>query len=281
MKSVRLHSQTFGRTGDIPILLVMGATESMYGWPDELCENLASNHLFVIRYDHRDTGESSTEPLGATSYSVEDLAADILAIMDSHQIVKAHLVGMSLGGLLAQMAALRNPERVLSLTLIASEPLGWDGPELPHISEKFLDHFSKMSELDWANKSQVEEFRLEIDRICNGSKYEFDEMRSRKKIRRDIARSPSISSAFNHGALQSQEDWTGCYKNIEQPTLVIHGEEDPILPLENGRAISDSFRNSRLLILHGVGHELPGLEISRIADEISGFVQSRSQSVDT
>lgn len=281
MKKIELHSQAFGSKGNNSVVLVMGATESMNGWPDSLCEKLASNSLFVIRYDHRDTGESSTVEFGELTYSVEDLAGDIFSVMDDHQVGKAHLVGMSLGGLLAQMAALTHPSRVLSLTLIGSEPLGWDGQELPHISEKFLAHFAKMSELDWANKSDVIEFRLEIDRLCNGSKYEFDESHCRNKITKDLERSPSISSSFNHGALESRKDWTGRYKDIEQPTLVIHGEEDPILPLQNGRAISTGFKQANLIILDGVGHELPIPEVSKIADYIADFVQSIAQGVGT
>lgn len=281
MKTVELHSQAFGSKSNSAVVLVMGATESMSGWPKYFCEELARNGLFVIRYDHRDTGESSTGEFGELTYSVEDLAGDIFSVMDDHRVEKAHLVGMSLGGLLAQMAALIRPNRVVSLTLIGSEPLGWDGQELPHISEKFLAHFGKMSELDWANKSDVVEFRLEIDRLCSGSKYEFDERRSRAKFESDIERSTNIGSSFNHGALEFRNDWTGRYKDIEKPTLVIHGEEDPILPLPNGRAISAGFKRAHLIILDGVGHELPNPELSTIAGVISAFVQSDSQGVGT
>jgi pimeloyl-ACP methyl ester carboxylesterase len=124
---INLAAQSLGRAGDPAMVLVLGATASMLGWPDEFCAGLAERGLRVIRFDHRDTGRSTTAPLGEVDYTVEDLASDVTAILDAYGLDRAHLAGMSLGGYIAQMAAVEHPERVASLTLIASEPLGWDG----------------------------------------------------------------------------------------------------------------------------------------------------------
>lgn len=121
---VRIVTEALGRPGDPPILLVMGATASMLGWPDAFCAALAAERLRVIRFDHRDTGRSTTVPPGAATYAVEDMAGDLVAILDAYGLPQAHLVGMSLGGYLSQMLAVTHPDRVASLTLIASEPLG-------------------------------------------------------------------------------------------------------------------------------------------------------------
>lgn len=146
-RGVRLATESFGtRSPTRPgapapaaIVLVMGATASRLGWPDALCAGLAAAGRFVVRYDHRDAGASTTRPPGETDYTIEDLADDLVAVLDAYDLPSAHLVGMSLGGTLSQMVALDHPARVRSLTLIASEPLGWDGPPLPGLSPAILD----------------------------------------------------------------------------------------------------------------------------------------------
>ena len=121
---VRLATQAFGELAHSPVLLIMGATASMLGWPDAFCHALAGEGLHVIRYDHRDTGRSTALPLGTADYAVEDLAADALAVLNGYGLADAHVVGMSLGGYLAQMLAVAHPGRIRSLVLVASEPPG-------------------------------------------------------------------------------------------------------------------------------------------------------------
>ena len=145
---VSIATQAYGRSTDPAILLNMGATASMLGWPDEMCDALAARGFFVVRYDNRDTGLSTTYPPGAPSYGVEDMAADLVGVLDAYGVSRAHIVGMSLGGFIAQVAALSTPDRVASRTLIGSEPLGWDGEPLPHIAPAFMEHFSALAALD-------------------------------------------------------------------------------------------------------------------------------------
>lgn len=110
----------------LPVGVGRDSYYSMLGWPDGFCEALR-----VIRFDHRDTGGSTTIPPGEAGYTVEDMASDIVAVIEAYGLEAANLVGMSLGGLLSQIVAVDHPERVSSPTLIASEPLGWDGEPLP------------------------------------------------------------------------------------------------------------------------------------------------------
>lgn len=272
-QGIRLATEAFGDPNDQPVLLVMGATASMLGWPDEFCISLAERGLHVIRYDHRDTGQSTTVPPGEATYAVEDLAEDAIAILDAYGIDKIHLIGMSLGGYITQMLAVAQPKRVASLTLIASEPLGWDGAELPHISQAFLDHFSTLASLDWSDRGAVADFLVESERLCAGAGTTFDEYRERARVERVISRTDSLPSMFNHGALVTRDDWTGRFREIGCPVLVIHGADDPILPVENGRAIAQAVPHASLTVLTGTGHELPVMAIPELAEQIAAHVR--------
>lgn len=274
---ISLATQTFGRTGDPAMLLVMGATASMLGWPDAFCAALADRGLFVIRFDHRDTGQSTTVPPGEASYAVEDLAGDVVAILDAYGLDRAHLAGMSLGGYIAQMVAVEHPGRVVSLTLIASEPLGWDGAPLPHISQAFLDHFGALDTLDWSDRRAVVDFLVESERLCAGTAVPFDQDRERTWVELVLSRTDSPASMFNHGALTTRADWTGRFREIACPILVVHGEQDPILPVENGRAIAAGIAGASLVVLPGIGHELPLPIIPGIAERIAVHAGQSSQ----
>lgn len=271
---VRLAVQAFGDPDDPPVVLVMGATASMLGWPDAFCAALAAERLRVLRYDHRDAGRSTTVPPGAAEHAVEDLADDLLGLVDALGLARAHIVGMSLGGYLGQMLAVAHPARVASLTLVASEPLGWDGPALPHIAPAFLAHFGALATLDWSDRTAVEDFLVETDRLCAGSGAPFDAARARARARQVLSRTDSPASMFNHAALSLREDWTGRVRDIACPVLVVHGTEDPILPPANGRAIADSLPGADIVLLPGTGHEIPDREIPALAARIAAHVRA-------
>lgn len=273
---VALATQSFGTASGPAIVLVMGATASMLGWPEELCLDLASRGFFVVRYDNRDTGLSTTYPPGQAHYAVEDMAVDLVAVMDAYGIHGAHLVGMSLGGLIAQVAALCVPDRVKTLTLIGSEPLGWDGEMLPHIAAEFLEHFATLASLDWSNPRRVRDFLLEAEKLCAGSGHSFDAVRAGARVEAVMRRSPRLASAFNHGLVQLRDDWIGRFRQITQPTLVIHGDEDPVLPLPNGEALRAGIPGARLRVLYGVGHELPVKAIPAVVGEITALLSRSS-----
>lgn len=267
-----LEVETFGQPQDPAVLLVMGATASMKWWPDQFCAGIAGAGFFVLRFDNRDTGQSTPSPPGVPDYAVEDMAGDILAVMDGVGLVRAHLMGMSLGGYLCQMVALMAPERVLSLSLLASEPLGWTGPPLPGIDARFMQHFGGFASLDWADADAVVAFRLEIARLCAGSAWPFDAAQIAAMLAADHARAASPASAFNHGMLQSREAWDNAAARLTLPVLVLHGSEDPILPLANGKALADTIPGARLVTFAGVGHEIPLPLVPRLVREVSGFL---------
>ncbi len=152
---VSLCTESTGELDSPPVLLVMGATASLVWWPESLVQTLARTGCRVIRYDHRDTGRSTTFSTEESLYTVEDMVSDLWAVADGHGLEKFHLVGMSLGGRLSQIAALQQPERILSLTLIASEPLDDSKLEQPEISPEFLKHFAQLCDLDWSHRPVV------------------------------------------------------------------------------------------------------------------------------
>jgi pimeloyl-ACP methyl ester carboxylesterase len=271
---VTLATESFGTAGNPALVLVMGATASMLGWPEAQCLALAERGLHVLRFDHRDTGQSTTVAPGEATYAVEDMAGDVQAVMQAYGLERAHLAGMSLGGYIAQMVALMHPERVASLVLIASEPLGWDGEALPHISDDFLAHFGALAALDWSDHQAAADFLVESERLCAGSGAPFDSAGARAVALRVLGRTDSPASMFNHGALAVGDDWTGRFRDIACPVLVIHGDEDPILPVENGRAIAAGIPGARLEVMPGVGHELPARHLARIADRVAEHVRA-------
>lgn len=270
---VEIATESFGMDENPAVVLAMGATASMLWWPDVLCEGLANAGFHVIRYDHRDTGRSTSYPPGEPPYTAEDLADDLISVMDGYELERAHVAGMSLGGYIAQMAAIRRAERIMSLILIGSEPLGWTGPKLPGIAPEFMQHFATVQSLDWADRSAITEFMLETARLSAGDGYPFDYERETRRIAAEIDRADDIRSAFNHGLLAVRDDWSDATALIRQPVLVLHGEQDPVLPLANGEALAKAVPQARLIALNGVGHELPEAAIAGMVAVMADFIR--------
>ncbi len=190
----RLCTEAFGAPGDPAVLLVMGQMASMLWWRDGFCERLATAGRFVLRYDHRDTGRSTAYPPGAPGYTGDDMVADGVAVLDGHGVTRAHLVGMSMGGALAQLLALAYPERVATLTLISSTPVA-GGPEgLPGPDAAYLRHAAGGAEVDWADPL---DFLLSDCRALGGDR-PFDEAAMRAFLARDLARTTRPESLPNH-----------------------------------------------------------------------------------
>ncbi|MCR8641321.1 alpha/beta fold hydrolase [Paenibacillus sp. N1-5-1-14] len=254
INGVEICAESFGNAADPAILLMMGAQSSMVYWETEMCERIASTGRFVIRYDNRDVGRSTTYELGNPGYTFEDLADDAIGVLDAYQVQKAHFVGMSMGGIIAQMIALRHSERMLSLTLISSSNFA---PDLPAMDEKVMEKFATLGEIDWSNDQEVVDFSVAKWRILAGSKHPFNEDHMQALIWTDVKRSNSMVAANNHAMISGGETYLQRTKEINVPTLVIHGTEDPIIPVEHGHNLARSIPGANLVLLEGTGHELP------------------------
>lgn len=264
---LEFQTQAFGDHADPAVLMIMGAIASMLWWPDALCAALAETGRYVIRYDNRDTGRSTTYAPGPPLYTVDDMAGDAMAILDGYGIGQAHLAGMSLGGIIAQLAALKFPQRVLSLTLIGTSAFDESDPDLPPIEPALLEHFSKIETLDWADRAAVTAFHVETFRICAGPNANFDAARARDLAEREYDRALNPSSALNHSMLAGGEAWAGRISEIACPALVIHGRHDPINSLAHGKKLAAALPTARLVELDA-GHELNERDWDLIVDEI-------------
>jgi len=243
------------------VLLVMGAATSMDRWEKPFCERLAAAGRYVIRYDHRDTGGSTTYPPGKPGYTGDDLVADALGILDHLRIERAHLVGLSMGGGIVRAIAVEHPERVLSVTQMATPaaPGGPDAPELPPMSDELRALFSGEgvpAEPDWSDREAAIEYLLEGERPYAGSRG-LDEDAMRAALGRTYDRSTSMPSANNHFMLEGEEMARSRLAEISVPALVIHGADDPLFPTAHGEAIAREIPGARLLVIDGLGHELP------------------------
>lgn len=264
---VKLFTQATGRPERGTILLAMGATASMVWWPDSLVARLAEGGYQVIQFDHRDTGRSTTNPPGDVRYDIYDLASDLITILDSYEVKTANLVGMSLGGYVSQIAALKHPERVRSLTLIASEPLGVAYPG-EGVSEQIIEHFAGLPELDWADQEAVIPFMLKIAELSAGSAAPFDQGGASRRIERELHRTSSMQSAFNHSMISGDLEPHLNAGRLDLPVLIVHGSEDPIIPVSAAHASAATIRGSQLLLLEGRGHELLEADMPKIAEAI-------------
>jgi pimeloyl-ACP methyl ester carboxylesterase len=182
------------------------------------------------------------------------MADDAIHILDAYGIEKAHFAGMSMGGMLIQMIALRHPQRVLSVTLISTSNFA---PDLPPMDEKVMNYFTNTGDIDWTNEQQAISFTVGKWRILSGSKYPFDEKRITRFATEEARRAINLASMNNHGLVTGGEYYLERTKEINVPALVIHGTEDPIIPYEHGVSLTKVIPDAELLTLQGTGHELP------------------------
>lgn len=254
--NVDICTESFGDPSNPAILLMMGATASMVWWDEDFCQQLAGEGRYVIRYDHRDTGRSVTYEPGSIHYTIDDLADDAAGVLDAYALPQAHLVGMSLGGLLAQLVALRHPERVQTLTLMMSEPLGPGPADIPPIDEKILAHHAAGATLDWSDTEAVVDFMVQGWKLLSGSKHPFDETGARRQATLEVQRALNPRSAFNHAMLSGGEQYYGKLDEIAVPTFIVHGTEDSVVNYQNGVTLAREISRATLLTLEGRGHEL-------------------------
>jgi pimeloyl-ACP methyl ester carboxylesterase len=256
---VELCLETFGDPSDPAVLLISGATASMDWWEPTFCARLADAGRFVVRYDHRDTGRSAASPTGNPAYSFDDLATDPLRILDALGIERAHLVGVSMGGGIAQFLAAHHADRLLTITLIATSAGGERDsaaalpPPEPRVRQLFENPPPAPA---WEDRGAVLDRMVEVERVFAGS-LGFDERRVRRIAGVVVDRTRDLeASVTNHWVLKGE---SGPFRltDINLPTLVLHGTDDPFFPLEHGRALADGIPGARLVVLGGMGHEVP------------------------
>ncbi len=255
-------------TGEgIPLLLVMGLSCQLIHWPDDFVQQIADNGFKVIRFDNRDMGLStkfSTAPAGLprligslvskrlakSEYLLSDMADDAAALLDHLGIDQAHIVGVSMGGMIAQSIAIGHPAKVLSLTSIMSNT-GDNRNGRPKVSL-----LAKMSRLLDPSPDKVLSNGVESGRLISGP--HFDENEERIIVQRAFDRCYSPDgTARQTMAIAASPDRTAGLRKLKVPTLVIHGLADPLVQPSGGRATARAVPDSRLLMFPDMGHDLP------------------------
>jgi pimeloyl-ACP methyl ester carboxylesterase len=255
----QLCVEVFGHPRDPAILLIAGMSGSMDQWDEEFCARLAAGPRFVIRYDHRDTGQSACCPPGAPSYTGDDLTADAIGVLDALGISTAHVAGISMGGAIAQRLAVEHPARVASLTLISTTAIGPtspDSPKLPPPSGE-LTRSPVPPEPDWTDRSAVIGYIVENERRL--SRGVFDERHARGRAVRIVDRTRDIQASMTNHALLDQTSAASPPRidRISAPTLVVHGTADPLFPYPHAEALARTIPGAQLLPLTGTGHQMP------------------------
>ncbi|WP_250004070.1 alpha/beta fold hydrolase [Actinoplanes sp. M2I2] len=271
VNGIELCVATFGEPGEPALLLIAGAASSMDWWDDEFCRRLAAGGRFVVRYDHRDTGRSTAFPVGEPPYSDVDLAHDALGVLDALGIHRAHLVGLSMGGGLAQRIAVERPHRVLSLTLMSTSTV-------PPAYELELPGDGDAEERVWTDRrSAVDGLVADVRRL--GGPFTADVPHLRRVAERVFDRTQDMAaSQTNHFSCAGGPPVRDRLGAITAPTLILHGTLDCFFPPPHAEALCAEIPGARLVWLEGVGHEFPPAAVwSQVIDEIIGQAGRRTQ----
>ena len=265
---IELEYDTFGNPADgAPLLLIAGLGMQMIGWDEEFCELLATRGFHVVRFDNRDVG-LSTHMAGVPQYTLEDMADDAAGLLDALGIRAAHIVGASMGGFIAQVLALRHPDRVLTLTSMISGPNGADHVQPTPEATALL--------LAPAPTTREERAALGL-RSLLGPLDPFDESWERPRIERAVDRAYDPAGFMRQlMAITSASGRLERLRSVGVPTLVIHGDADILVPVENGRNVATAVPRARLVEIEGMGHDVPRRVWTRVADEIATLARART-----
>ena len=253
---VDLGVETFGHE-DVPLVLLAGGP-TMLSWPDPLCERLAAGRRRVVRYDLRDCGASTTIDPEAPGYDLRDLAADAAALVDALGAGTAHLGGVGVGGMVAQVAALDHPNAVSALTLVSTRPVA-PGPvddDLPDHDAATMDAVFSRPMPDWTDRAAVVAFAADGAELL-GDDPEQARATAARIWDRSSSSEPSVQEANQLGMVFARLDcaprWRERLPELTLPTLVVHGRGDPFFPVGNGKALADAVPAARLLVLDDMG----------------------------
>ncbi|WP_160003891.1 alpha/beta fold hydrolase [Rhizobium sp. 18055] len=288
VSGIELAFDQFGRPGDPTILLMMGNSAPGLVWPDEFCEALATLNFRVVRYDQRDTGLSTYVDFERSSYTLDHLVDDAIGLLDALGVHQAHLVGLSQGGNLALRAGLVHPSRVASITTMMSSPdLGPKNDAfagrppksnaLPGPAANYVQAVISLNSAPACTDTEVAERFVENFRLAAGPKSPFDQA-SWNAIGdafafRRLGQRAAMANHSNHGRAQAASPslTSDDLALLSKPCLIIHGECDPIFPIEHAHWAKSHIDGAELLVVADMGHALDKAFIPEIVDRIGFF----------
>jgi pimeloyl-ACP methyl ester carboxylesterase len=288
--AITLCYERFGSESDPPMLLIMGLATQMIGWPDEFCEQLAGRGFHVVRFDNRDIGRSTrihgrpptprqliTRKIDPVLYTLSDMARDAAGLMQKLEIAPAHVVGASMGGMIAQTLAAEHPRSVRSLVSIMSNTGNrWQGQpafgvyryllrQAPQDRDGFVDYTTRVFEAIGSR----------------GLPFDRDQVRDMVARSYDRGHDPA-GPGRQLGAILASGDRTSQLGTIRAPTLVIHGSTDRMVAKSGGIATARAIPGAKLEIIDGMGHDLPEAAWPQLLDAIAGHARAADRAaVDT
>ena len=263
---IHIEYETFGDLPARPLLLIGGLADQLIHWDDDLCRDLSQRGHYVIRFDNRDAGlstkfdQAGVGDLGVLTkrekssppYTLDDMADDAVGLLDALGIRKAHICGASMGGMIAQTIAIRYPSRILSLISIYSTTGNRDlPPPKPEMMELLLVPAP-------SEREAYIEHMLKLFKAMAGRGFVFDEAWTRMITARAYDRSFSPQGTIRQiAAIMTQTNRKKALASVTVPTLVIHGTDDPVVPVEAGKDTAEAIPGARLMLIDGMGHDLP------------------------
>jgi pimeloyl-ACP methyl ester carboxylesterase len=282
---ITLCYERFGSEADPPMLLIMGLATQMIGWPDEFCARLAERGFHVVRFDNRDVGRSTsvkgppptprqliTGRIDPVLYRLSDMATDAARLMNNLGIAPAHVVGASMGGMIAQTLAAQHPETVRSLVSIMSTTGNrWKGQPKLSIYRYLLRRAPD-------DREGFIEYNTRVFEAIGSPGLPFDRERVRDMVARsyDRGRDPA-GPGRQLGAIIASGDRTAELRAIRAPTLVIHGSKDPLVARSGGVATARAIPGAQLMIVEGMGHDLPEAAWTRLVEAIAAHAHAADQ----
>jgi proline iminopeptidase len=284
VNGLKIEYEALGRPADPAIVLIMGLGMQLIAWPEAFCEGLVARGFRVIRFDNRDSGLSGKfhlkkQPnlmlafasawLGLpvrAPYTLGDMAADTAGLLDALGIARAHIVGASMGGMIAQVFAARYPQRTLSLTSIMSS----SGNKKVSRAKKEAMQALLSRPADPKDPDSVIEHLVGVFGVIGSPGYPAEHHELRQRIGRSVRRSYyPAGTARQLLAILASGDRRRLLAKIEAPTLVIHGADDPLVPVEAGQDTARHIRGARLSIIPGMGHDLPAVLLPDLVEAIA------------
>ena len=265
---IEIAYEVLGAAGGEPLLLIMGLGAQMVGWPDEFCRGLGDRGFAVVRFDNRDVGLSTHLEVpprrrGPAPYTLSDMARDAVAVLDDVGWPAAHVVGASLGGMIAQLMAVEHPDRVLSLTSIMSKP----APRIGRMRARTLLALVRRARRMAKERGRpttpeaMADFMVAMQEVTGSPAYPADREDHLAMLRvamaRDDAGLTGPGAKRQAAAERAARDLRPELAAVGVPTLVLHGDSDVMIRPEGGRATADAVPGARLVVYPGMGHELP------------------------
>ncbi len=281
--AVELYYETFGSEKNPAIILIMGVGQQCVAWPDTFCQQLVEQGFYVVRFDNRDIGLSGDAnaqikpnlmqdfvryKLGFTiksNYLLYDMAADVIGLMDGLGIQKAHIVGMSMGGMIAQLVAALYPARVLSLNVLMSTT---NHPNLPQPKMPVTLRMAGFGVKRSRDPNIIIDESFKTLKLLRGNRYQTSDDVLKQRITRSVQRRyHPVGYIRQANAILATGSFEHVLGRVQAPTLVVHGSDDPLLRLACGQRVADCIKHSKLEIIDGLGHEFP-CEINTVLTDL-------------